>query len=157
SFMVLGTGEPAAEEALRRVAASFPDVVDVVIGFDEGLAHLAQAAADIMLVPSRYEPCGLTQLYAQRYGAIPVVRATGGLADTVVDAAADAVAEGRATGFTFVPYDAAALVQTVERALDCHADADVWSGLVRTAMRQDWSWDSSGREYLWLFEEALRG
>jgi len=108
-------------------------------------------------VPSRYEPCGLTQLYAQRYGAIPVVRATGGLADTVVDAAADAVAEGRATGFTFVPYDAAALVQTVERALDCHADADVWSGLVRTAMRQDWSWDSSGREYLWLFEEALRG
>ena len=157
SFMVLGTGEPAAEESLRRVAASFPDVVDVVIGFDEGLAHLAQAAADIMLVPSRYEPCGLTQLYAQRYGAIPVVRATGGLADTVVDAAADAVAEGRATGFTFVPYDAAALVQTVERALDCHADADAWSSLVRTAMRQDWSWDSSGRKYLQLFEELLQG
>jgi starch synthase len=157
SFMVLGTGEPAAEESLRRVAASFPDVVDVVIGFDEGLAHLAQAAADIMLVPSRYEPCGLTQLYAQRYGAIPVVRATGGLADTVVDATSEALAEGRATGFSFGPYDAAALVQTVERALDCHADADAWSGLVRTAMRQDWSWNSSGREYLRLFEQMLGG
>jgi len=157
SFMVLGTGEPAAEESLRRVAASFPDVVDVVIGFDEGLAHLAQAAADIMLVPSRYEPCGLTQLYAQRYGAIPVVRATGGLADTVVDATPEALAEGRATGFSFGPYDAAALVQTVERALDCHADADAWSGLVRTAMRQDWSWNSSGREYLRLFEQMLGG
>jgi starch synthase len=157
SFMVLGTGDPAAEESLRRVAASFPDVVDVVIGFDEGLAHLAQAAADIMLVPSRYEPCGLTQLYAQRYGAIPVVRATGGLADTVVDATPETLTEGRATGFSFGPYDAAALVQTVERALDCHADADAWSGLVRTAMRQDWSWNSSGREYLRLFEQLLGG
>jgi len=156
SFMVLGTGEPAAEESLRQAARSFPDTVDVVIGFDEGLAHLAQAAADIMLVPSRYEPCGLTQLYAQRYGTIPVVRATGGLADTVVDATPEATRDGRATGFTFESCDAAALIQAVERALDCHADPALWSSLVHTAMRQDWSWDSSGREYLRLFEQLCR-
>lgn len=154
-FMVLGTGEPAAEESLRRLAASFPGTVDVVIGFDEGLAHLVQAAADIMLVPSRYEPCGLTQLYAQRYGAIPVVRATGGLADTVVDANPEAIRAGRATGFSFGPCEPAALVQAVERALEAHADSSLWGELVGTAMRQDWSWDSSAREYVRLFERTL--
>ena len=154
-FMVLGTGDPAAEESLRRMAAAFPGTVDVVIGFDERLAHLVQAAADIMLVPSRFEPCGLTQLYAQRYGTIPVVRATGGLADTVVDATPEAVHEGRATGFTFGPCDAAALVHAVERALDARGDGDRWMGLVKTAMRQDWSWDTSAKEYLRLFERTL--
>ena len=154
-FMVLGTGEPAAEEALRRAEASFPGTVDAVIGFDEGLAHLVQAAADIMLVPSRFEPCGLTQLCAQRYGTIPVVRATGGLLDTVVDATPEAIREGRATGFAFGPCDATGLVQAVERALDARADGDLWNGLVRHAMRQDWSWENSGREYLRLFEKTL--
>jgi len=155
-FMVLGSGDPAAEESLRRLAASFPGTVDVVIGFDEGLAHLVQAAADIMLVPSRYEPCGLTQLYAQRYGAIPVVRATGGLADTVVDATPEAIRAGRATGFSFGPCEAAALVHAVERALDARGDAGLWNDLVRTAMRQDWSWDSSAREYVRLFEQVCQ-
>ena len=155
-FMVLGSGDPAAEESLRRLAASFPGTVDVVIGFDEGLAHLVQAAADIMLVPSRYEPCGLTQLYAQRYGAIPVVRATGGLADTVVDATPEAIRDGRATGFTFGPCEATALVHAVERALDARADAGLWNDLVCTAMRQDWSWDASAREYVQLFERVCQ-
>jgi starch synthase len=155
-FMVLGSGDPAAEESLRRLAASFPGTVDVVIGFDEGLAHLVQAAADIMLVPSRYEPCGLTQLYAQRYGAIPVVRATGGLADTVVDATPEAIRDGRATGFTFGPCEAAALIHAVERALDARADAGLWNDLVCTAMRQDWSWDASAREYVRLFERVCQ-
>jgi starch synthase len=154
-FVVLGTGDPAAEESLRRVAAAFPGTVDVVIGFDEGLAHLVQAAADIVLVPSRFEPCGLTQLYAQRYGAIPVVRATGGLVDTVVDATAEAIRDGRATGFSFGPCEPGALVHAVERALDLHADRERWAGLVRHAMRQDWSWDTSAREYLRLFERTL--
>jgi starch synthase len=154
-FVVLGTGDPAAEESLRRVAAAFPGTVDVVIGFDEGLAHLVQAAADIVLVPSRFEPCGLTQLYAQRYGAIPVVRATGGLVDTVVDATAEAIRDGRATGFSFGPCEPGALVHAVERALDLHADRERWTGLVRHAMRQDWSWDTSAREYLRLFERTL--
>jgi starch synthase len=154
-FMVLGTGDPAAEESLRRAAASFPGTVDVVIGFDEGLAHLVQAAADIMLVPSRFEPCGLTQLYAQRYGAVPVVRATGGLVDTVIDATDENLAAGRATGFVFGPAEPGALVQAVERAVDLHADRPRWQSLVRHIMAQDWSWESSGREYLRLFERTL--
>ncbi len=154
-FMILGTGDPAAEAALQRAAASFPGTVDLVIGFDEGLAHLVQAAADIVLVPSQFEPCGLTQLYAQRYGALPVVRATGGLADTVVDATPEAIQAGRATGFVFGPAEPEALVQAVERALDIHADPDRWRALVSHVMRQDWSWETSGREYLRLFERTL--
>ena len=154
-FMVLGTGDPAAEEAVRRAAASFPGTVDALIGFDEGLAHLVQAAADIVLVPSRFEPCGLTQLYAQRYGGLPVVRATGGLVDTVVDATPEAIREERATGFVFGPAEPEPFVQAVERALDAHADRDRWWPLVRHVMRQDWSWEASGREYLRLFEQTL--
>ena len=153
-FLALGTGDPAAEEALRRVAAAFPGTVDVVIGFDEGLAHLVQAAADMVIVPSRFEPCGLTQLYAQRYGAIPIVRATGGLVDTVVDATPEAVREGRATGFVFGPCEAGALVHAVDRGLEAYADRDRWLDLVRQAMRQDWSWEASAREYLRVFERA---
>jgi len=156
-FVVLGTGDHGHEEALRRVQAAFPGAVDVVIGFDEGLAHLVQAAADIVLVPSLYEPCGLTQLYAQRYGAIPVVRRTGGLADTVIDTTPETLRDGRASGFLFDSFDAPALMQAVERALAAHADSPLWTGLVGHVMRQDWSWDSSGREYLRLFERVRAG
>ena len=153
-FVVLGTGHNHAEEALRRVAAAFPGTIDVVIGFDEGLAHLVQAAADIMLVPSRFEPCGLTQLYALRYGTVPVVRATGGLVDTVVDTTPDTVRNGTASGFVFEAYETHALEHALCRALDAHANHDLWSGLVRRAMLQDWSWDSSGREYLRTYERT---
>jgi starch synthase len=113
-----------------------------------------QAAADIMLVPSRYEPCGLTQLYALRYGAIPLVRATGGLVDTVVDTTADTLQNGTANGFVFEAYNSHSLEQAVWRALDAHANRDLWSGLVRRAMLQDWSWDSSARDYLRVYEQA---
>ena len=154
-FVVLGSGDRDLEEALRRVAAMFPGTIDLVIGFDEGLAHLVQAAADITLVPSRFEPCGLTQLYAFRYGTIPVVRSTGGLVDTVVDATPDTLADGTATGFRFDACEAAALERALERALEAHADADLWRSLVRRALRQDWSWDSSARDYLRLFERTL--
>ena len=154
-FVVLGTGEPGLEEALRRVAAMFPGTVDVVIGFDEGLAHLVQAAADITLVPSLFEPCGLTQLYAFRYGSIPVVRATGGLVDTVVDATPEALADGTATGFRFEAFDAGAFERALARALDVHADPERWRALVRRVMRQDWSWETSAREYLRLFQRTV--
>jgi starch synthase len=125
-----------------------------VIGFDEEFAHLVFAAADIMLVPSRYEPCGLTQLYALRYGTIPVVRATGGLVDTVVDATPEAIAGGRASGFVFDAFDSLALEHAVERALAAHADRALWEHLVRRVMAQDWSWETSAREYLRLFERV---
>ena len=156
-FVVLGTGGRDEEDALRRVAAVFPDAVDAVIGFDEGLAHLVQAAADITLVPSRFEPCGLTQLYAQRYGSIPVVRATGGLVDTVVDATPRAIHDGTATGFVFQGFDAAGLEHALGRAVAAHGDRPLWQALVRHAMRQDWSWEASGREYVRLFERTRAG
>jgi starch synthase len=156
-FVTLGTGGHDEEAALRRVAAAFPQTVDVVIGFDEGLSHLVQAAADITLVPSRFEPCGLTQLYAQRYGSIPVVRATGGLVDTVVDATPEAVAAGTATGFVFREFTPAGLIGVLERAVAAHVDRPLWRMLVGQAMRQDWSWQASGREYVRLFERTVAG
>jgi starch synthase len=154
-FVILGTGDPGHEEALRRLAATYPGTVDVVIGFDELLAHLIQAASDIVLMPSRFEPCGLSQLYAFRYGAIPVVRATGGLVDTVVDATPESLANGTASGFVFESYNAVALEQALTRALDAHADAATWQRLVTSVMQQDWSWDTSGRKYLELYTQVL--
>jgi starch synthase len=153
-FVILGTGSDEYERLLQRAALTFPGTVDVVIGFDEGLAHLVQAAADITLVPSLFEPCGLTQLYAQRYGSIPVVRATGGLVDTVVDTNPDTLRDGAATGFVFEGFEAAGLARALDRALEAHADRPLWHELVRRAMRQDWSWRTSGRDYLRLFERT---
>jgi len=154
-FMILGSGEPAYEQELQRLAAAFPGTVDVVIGYDEGLAHLVQAAADITLVPSRFEPCGLTQLYAQRYGSIPLVRATGGLVDTVVDTTAETLHDASASGFVFEGFDASALEHALERALVLHANRPAWQGLVRHVMRLDCSWAASARDYLRLFERTL--
>jgi starch synthase len=156
-FVTLGTGGRDEEEALRRLAAAFPGTVDAIVGFDEGLAHLVQAAADITLVPSRFEPCGLTQLYAQRYGSIPVVRATGGLVDTVVDATPESIRDGSATGFAFARFDAAGLGHALDRALAAYDDKPLWQALVGNAMRQDWSWQASGREYVRLFERTRAG
>ena len=153
-FVILGTGSPAYEDALRRAAAAFPGTIDLVLGFDEGLAHLVQAAADVTLVPSLFEPCGLTQLYALRYGSIPLVRATGGLVGTVVDTTPDTLRDGTASGFVFQGFDALALEHALGRALDVYADRELWRGLVRRGMRQDWSWDTSGRDYLRLFERT---
>ena len=153
-FITLGTGGHDEEAAMRRVAAAFPGAVDAVIGFDEGLAHLVQAAADITLVPSRFEPCGLTQLYAQRYGSIPVVRATGGLVDTVVDASPATIRDGSATGFVFKGFDAPGLEHALGRALAAYDDKPLWNTLVGNAMRRDWSWAASGRDYARLFERT---
>jgi starch synthase len=153
-FVILGTGSDEYERLLQRAAVTFPGTVDLVVGFDEGLSHLVQAAADITLVPSLFEPCGLTQLYAQRYGSIPVVRATGGLVDTVVDTTPETLRDGTATGFMFAGFDGAGLEHALGRAIHAHADRPLWNALVRRAMRQDWSWRVSGREYLHLFERA---
>jgi Glycogen synthase len=151
---MLGAGDPATEQALRTVAASFPDTVDLVIGFDESLAHLIQAASDILLMPSQYEPCGLAQLYAFRYGTIPVVRATGGLVDTVVDTTDDSLADGTASGFVFGPFSSAALEEAVRRAIALRGEPERWQRLVRRVMGQDWSWEASGRRYLELYQQT---
>jgi starch synthase len=154
-FVILGAGDPYLEESLRVVASKYPDAIDVVIGFDEVLAHLIQAAADILLMPSQYEPCGLAQLYAFRYGTIPVVRATGGLVDTVVDVSDQTCADGTASGFVFEDFKSASLEDAVQRALAAHGNKKLWQDLVYRVMQQDWSWKVSAQQYQEVYERAL--
>jgi starch synthase len=150
-LIVLGVGEPHIERALRVLAERFPRQLSVVIGYDEGLAHLIKAAADIFLMPSRFEPCGLSQLYSMRYGTPPVVHATGGLRDTVTDCTESTLADGMATGFVFDEPSAVALLGAVERALRTRDDATTWRKLQVNGMRRDFSWRASARRYLELF------
>ncbi len=144
---VLGTGSHAYEEAFRRAAAAHPAQVAARIGFDEGLAHRIEAGADVFLMPSRYEPCGLNQMYSLRYGTAPVVRAVGGLDDTVEDF------DGwnRGTGFKFREYAPHALLLALRRALEAWRDQRAWRALVLRGMAQDFSWDRSARGYEALY------
>jgi starch synthase len=152
SFAVLGTGEERYQTMWRDLAAAYPDRFAVRIGFDERLAHLIEGAADLFLMPSRFEPCGLNQMYSMRYGTVPVVRATGGLADTVADYDERT---GSGTGFTFKPYTTVALLEALERAQATFANPSNWKKLQLAGMRQDFSWDQSAREYVKLYERAL--
>jgi len=145
---ILGRGERKYEKLLTGVAAEFPGQVAVRIAHDDELAHQIQAGADVLLMPSHFEPCGLTQLYALKYGTIPVVRATGGLEDTV--AAYDAQT-GEGTGFKFAPYTSAALVETMQRAISLHKQPKKWQKLMRNAMASDFSWQASVKEYEKLY------
>ncbi len=150
---ILGTGEPALEQGFAKVAQSRPDRVAVRIGFDEGLAHRFLAGADALLMPSRQEPCGLTQIYALRFGTLPVVRKTGGLADTVVDTHPSTLADGTATGFVFEPESAWVLGETLGRACALyHQNPRGWAEVQRRAMKQDFSWKASARHYLDLYK-----
>ncbi|HKL78081.1 MAG TPA: glycogen synthase GlgA [Gammaproteobacteria bacterium] len=151
---VLGSGETAYEDALGRLAAHYPDRVAAWIGFDEGLAHRIEAGADLFLMPSRFEPCGLNQLYSLRYGTVPVVRAVGGLADSVVDASPDHLAAGEATGVTFQGETPAALADAVQRALALYADPETWRQLQRTGMACDFTWQRSAQIYVDQYEAA---
>jgi starch synthase len=126
----------------------------VVLAYNETLAHRIEAAADIFLMPSLFEPCGLNQLYSLRYGTPPLVRAVGGLADTVVDATAENLAAGTATGFVFGAPDAGALIDTVRRAVDLWRDRDSWAKIQAAGMRQDFSWQQSARHYLELYRSG---
>ncbi len=148
---VLGTGSPAYEDAFRRAAADRPDRLAARIGFDEALAHRIEAGADAFLMPSRYEPCGLNQMYSLRYGTLPVVRAVGGLEDTVEDY--DGWMHG--TGFKFRDYAPAALLLAVRRALDTFRDRRAWRALMLRGMAQDFSWDRSARSYEALYRSLV--
>ena len=154
-LVLLGTGEPALERQLVEFAARHPGRARVVIGYDERLAHRIEAGADVFLMPSRFEPCGLNQFYSMRYGTPPVVRATGGLADSVVDCREPSLADGSATGFVFEQSSAAALAAAVRRAIELRGDARRWRALQRNAMRGDFSWRQSARAYLALYGEML--
>jgi len=145
---ILGRGEPRVEEALRAAAARYPGSVSATMGFDEGLAHAIEAGADLFLMPSRFEPCGLNQMYSQCYGTLPVAHATGGLADTIED--------GK-TGFLFAPVDSRTFLHAVRRAAGCRRDAERWREMQRRAMQRDFSWSTAARQYAALYSRlAMR-
>jgi starch synthase len=150
-MVFLGTGEPRYHESLSEFARSHPEKVSVSLAFDNRLAHLIEAGSDMFLMPSRFEPSGLNQIYSLRYGTVPIVRATGGLADTVVDYGA-----GEGNGFVFDSYDSAALADAVRRAVNAYQDKDAWSALVARGMAQDFSWGASAKKYEGLYREAMK-
>jgi starch synthase len=154
-LVVLGSGMPQLERMLRELAGRFPRQITVVIGYDESLAHLIEAAADIFLMPSRYEPCGLNQMYSMRYGTPPVVRATGGLADTVTDCNEHTLVKGTATGFVFLEASAAALLAAIERALRTWHDPEAWRRLQTNGMNREFGWRVSAQRYRELFEALV--
>ena len=148
---ILGTGEANLEQALRMLAERYPGSMSVTIGYDESQSHLMEAGADLFLMPSRYEPCGLNQMYSQRYGTPPIVSATGGLADTVVDASPEHLAAGTATGFVLDQVTYHALLGTVCRALALYRDKPVWEAMQKQGMNTDFSWKRSAHAYLDLY------
>jgi starch synthase len=154
-WVILGTGEPTYHQLFTDLAKRYPDKVAVRLGFSNELAHRIEAGADIFLMPSLYEPCGLNQLYSLKYGTVPVVHTTGGLADTITNFSEAALAEEAANGFSFGEYTVAALANVLDRACKIYANKSVWEQLVRNGMRQDWSWGHSAREYSQLYEHTL--
>jgi starch synthase len=152
AFVVLGTGDARYEDLWTGLAAKHPQRIGAYIGFDEGLAHLIEGGADIFLMPSRFEPCGLNQMYSLRYGTVPVVRAVGGLADTVHDYAPGDV---NSTGFVFTDYTGRALLEALGRALALYRDPARWRAVQLAAMREDNSWDHSAKEYVTIYERAI--
>ena len=152
---VLGTGDRELEAAFHRAAEAHPSQVAVVIGYDEALAHRLQAGADLVVMPSRFEPCGLSQLYGLRYGTLPVVARVGGLADTVIDANEAALHDGVATGFQFSPVEAHPLAVALERACELYADRVAWKKTVRRAMSRDVSWRRAAHQYVDLYRHII--
>lgn len=148
---VLGSGEPALEQGFRDAASAYPGRVGAFIGYDEPLSHLFQGGSDAILIPSRFEPCGLTQLYGLRYGTLPVVARTGGLADTVIDANHAALAAKAATGFVFDNVSSAGMARVIDRVVDAYADPKLWQNLQRAAMRHPVGWEVSAQGYADLY------
>lgn len=146
-LVILGSGDRAIEESLTAACRSTPRLA-MRLAFDDGLAHRIYAGSDAFLMPSRYEPCGLGQMIAMRYGSVPIVRATGGLRDTVTE-------DSRGNGFVFEPYDSGALVDAVLRGRDAFEKKERWKTLTRRGMKSDFSWDRSAREYVKLYEKVL--
>ena len=153
---IVGSGDKQYTQALLAAAAEHPQMLSVHMGYDEASAHLIEAGADVFLMPSRFEPCGLNQLYSQRYGTPPIVTPVGGLFDTVVDASAENLARQSATGFVMQEVSAEALLQAIDRALALYAEQGVWKTLMRSAMQQDFSWAHSAQQYMEMYHLAMR-
>ncbi|MGB3246358.1 MAG: glycogen synthase GlgA [Sulfitobacter sp.] len=152
---LVGSGDKDLERAFIDASNRFAGSVGVIIGYDEALSHLLQGGSDAILIPSRFEPCGLTQLYGLRYGTLPVVARTGGLADTIIDANAAALANNCATGFQFAPINATMLGQAIARACDTYRLPKVWAGMMRRAMRHPVGWDQSAAAYHAIYTSLI--
>jgi starch synthase len=151
--VALGTGEPYYEKFFRDFAYANAGRFSVQIRYDDAMAHKIEAGADIFLMPSRFEPCGLNQIYSLKYGTVPVVRATGGLDDTVEEWNP---LQKTGTGFKFGPYEPQALLDAIDRALTAFYDKQQWSKLIENGMAQDFGWSKPAREYVAVYEEAAR-
>ena len=152
-LVILGTGEPYYENLLRSWQERFPHKVAVAITYDETLAHKVEAGSDMILMPSRSEPCGLNQIYGMKYGTVPVVRATGGLDDTVQEWSAETET---GTGFRFHDYRPEEFLNALRRAFASFADKKQWQKLMRNGMARDYSWTKPAKEYIQLYEEIVR-
>jgi starch synthase len=150
-LVLLGNGDKVFEQRLQNLARLYPDKIVIIIDYDESLAHLIEAGADVFLMPSRFEPCGLNQMYSQRYGTIPVVRKTGGLADTVVDTLPETLTNNSATGIIFKDANAGALLEAIKRTMLLYHNHDTWRQLQTNAMHRDFSWHSSAEQYIALY------
>jgi starch synthase len=150
-IVALGTGEPQYEELFRVMAAKYPDRFLVRVAYDNTLAHEIEAGSDMFLMPSRYEPCGLNQIYSLKYGTVPVVRATGGLDDTIKHF------DGKdGTGFKFTEYTPQALLGAIQQAVETYRQPKVWRKLMLNGMKLDFSWTSSAREYIKIYEQLAK-
>jgi starch synthase len=150
-MVVLGNGQPKYEELMKRLRREHPQKFAVALEFNDPLAHLIEAGSDFFLMPSRYEPCGLNQMYSLRYGTVPIVRATGGLADTVREYDPET---GRGNGFVFEDYDPAALLSAIKRGLALYQKKRPWKKLVTDVMRIDHSWASAAEKYVQAYERV---
>jgi starch synthase len=152
-LVVLGTGEKRYHDLFERAASRFPDRVGIQLSFNNDLAHLIEAGSDMFLMPSRYEPCGLNQLYSLKYGTVPLVRATGGLDDSIEDFSS---ASGSGTGFKFTTYKGSELLKTIQRAVHGYADQPTWKKIMKNGMSKDFSWEASAKKYLHLYRSVTR-
>ena len=153
---MLGSGDAALQGALIAATARHRGRAGAVIGYDEELSHLMQGGCDAILIPSRFEPCGLTQLYGLRYGCVPIVSRTGGLADTVVDANEAALGLGVATGIVFAPDSGDALIDAATRTVALFRDRSAWTAMQKLGMRCDVSWERSAQKYASLYATLLK-
>lgn len=154
-WVILGTGDAAYQDQFAMLAERFPQKVATRLEFSNALAHRIEAGADMFVMPSRYEPCGLNQLYSLKYGAVPIVRATGGLVDTITNLDEHTLADGTANGFSFGEYSALALTDSLSRATSAYDQPEVWKRLVQNGMRQDWSWTASAKRYVELYRATI--
>ncbi|MEN8129873.1 MAG: glycogen synthase GlgA [Pseudomonadota bacterium] len=155
-LVILGSGDSHYEDTLREWSNQYPQQISVKIGYDEALAHQIEAAADVFLMPSRFEPCGLNQMYSLRYGTLPVVRMTGGLADTVIDTTPESLSAGTATGFCFHEAESQSMLSALSRAAERYQDKDTWRILQQRGMGQNFSWKQSAQQYRELYQGLLR-